>query len=109
MRGIDGNYMNTQADATARLQTAYQAEQNRQQLQAQAASVESLRKLREAVNEAPKKDASGVLKNVGRDGEAGGGSGSPAPGQGQGRGEDNSQESREEETGMKSSHIDIRV
>ena len=58
MRGLDGNYINTQGDALARLQVAYQAEQNRQQLRAQTEAADSLRKLREQVNEAEEKDAS---------------------------------------------------
>ena len=59
MRGLDGNYINTQGDAVARMQVAYQAEQNRQQIRAQMESTEELRKLREDVNAAEKKDASG--------------------------------------------------
>jgi len=35
MRGFDGNYINTQGDASAKLQLAYQIEQNRQQVRAQ--------------------------------------------------------------------------
>ena len=58
MRGLDGNYINAQGDALARLQVAYQAEQNRQQLRAQTEAADSLRKLREQVNEAEKKYAS---------------------------------------------------
>ena len=54
MRGLDGNYINTQGDATARMQLAYQAEQNRQQIKAQLEAVDSLRKLREQVNETEK-------------------------------------------------------
>lgn len=57
MRGLDGNYLNTQGDALARLQVAYQAEQNRQQLRAQTEAMNDLRKLREQVNEPKKKDA----------------------------------------------------
>lgn len=59
MRGLDGNYINTQGDALARMQLAYQTEQNRQQIRAQMESMEELRKLREDVNAADKKDAAG--------------------------------------------------
>src|SRR5260221_8880529 len=63
MRGLDGNYINTQGDASTRMQVAYQAEQNRQQIRAQLEAEDSLRKLREQVNEAEKKDAfSGPLE-----------------------------------------------
>lgn len=58
MRGLDGNYLNAQGDATARMQVAYQAEMNRQQLKAQLEGVESLRKLREQVNGAEKENSS---------------------------------------------------
>ena len=59
MRGFDGNYINTQGDASAKLQLAYQIEQNRQQVRAQLEATDTLRKLREQVNETEKKDASG--------------------------------------------------
>ena len=59
MRGLDGNYINTQGDAIARMQVAYQAEQNRQQIRAQMESAEELRKLREEVNAAEKKEGAG--------------------------------------------------
>lgn len=58
MRGLDGNYINAQGDHSARMQVVYQAEQNRQQVQAQLEGTEALRKLREQVNETEKKDAS---------------------------------------------------
>jgi FPC/CPF motif-containing protein YcgG len=79
MRGLDGNYINTQGDALARLQVAYQAEQNRQQLRAQTEAADSLRKLRERVNEAEKqgpsagpygiKDDQGSARQFFQDGE----------------------------------------
>jgi hypothetical protein len=56
MRGLDGNYINAQGDHTAKMQVVYQAEQNRQQVQAQLEGTEALRKLREQVNEAGKRD-----------------------------------------------------
>ena len=64
MRGLDGNYMNAQADALARIQVAYLAEQNVQQLRAQAQAAESLRKLREEVLESQAGASSGALAGV---------------------------------------------
>lgn len=58
MRGLDGNYLKMQGDALARLQVAYQSEQNRQQMLAQLESVDNLRKLREQVQETEKKSNS---------------------------------------------------
>jgi hypothetical protein len=56
MRGLDGNYINTQGDALAKMQVAYQAEQNRQQIRAQMEHLDELRKLREQVNETEKEN-----------------------------------------------------
>jgi len=67
MRGLDGNYINTQGDALARIQVAYQAEQNRQQLRAQLEAADALRKLREDVNEIEKKDASVGPREINND------------------------------------------
>lgn len=58
MRGLDGNYINTQGDTSARIQVVYQAEQNRQQIRAQVEATDALRKLREQVNETEKKSSS---------------------------------------------------
>lgn len=64
MRGIDGNFINAQGDATARMQLAYQTEQNRQQMKAQMEAADALRKLREEVVETEKLDSSRVPKLV---------------------------------------------
>ncbi len=64
MRGIDGNFIHAQGDATARMQLAYQTEQNRQQIKAQMEVAESLKKLREQVVETEKLDSSVVSKMV---------------------------------------------
>ena len=67
MRGLDGNYINTQGDALTRMQVAYQAEQNRQQIRAQTEAADALRKLREDVNEIEKKNSSGGPQNINDD------------------------------------------
>ena len=64
MRGLDGNYINTQGDASAKMQVVYQAEQDRQQMRAQLEAADALRKLREQVNEAEKESASGGTRVV---------------------------------------------
>jgi hypothetical protein len=64
MRGLDGNYINTQGDASARMQVAYQVEQNRQQIQAQLETLNTIRKLKEQVNETEKQDPSSGLDAV---------------------------------------------
>ena len=71
MRGLDGNYINAQGDALARMQLAYQSEQNRQQIRAQMESAEELRKLREDVNPAENKEAGGGPPEVKDDQGAG--------------------------------------
>jgi len=111
MRGLDGNYINTQGDALARIQVAYQAEQNRLQIRAQTESVDALRKLREQVNETERKSDStgpGIVK-----GDQGSTSGpfyfyngdrtNSEP--------DNSEPEKEDEgdLSLKQIHIDIRV
>lgn len=70
MKGLDGNYLNTQGDASARMQVAYQSEQNRQQIRAQLEAVDTLRKLREQVNETEKKNGSGGPAEVKDDSES---------------------------------------
>ena len=112
MRGLDGNYINTQGDALARMQLAYQAEQNRQQIRAQLETADELRKLREEVNAAEKKDATGGPSVVKDD------QGASSQGQafeqemsfGQGRPETSSESKEEKKTteGFPP-HIDIRV
>jgi hypothetical protein len=64
MRGLDGNYINTQGDASAKMQVVYQAEQDRQQMRAQLEASDALRKLREQVNETEKEGASGGTRTV---------------------------------------------
>ena len=49
MQGLDGNYLKMQGDSTARMQVGLQAEVQAQQLRAQAASDEALRRLHEEV------------------------------------------------------------
>jgi len=68
MRGLDGNYINTQGDHSARLQVIYQAEQNRQQVQAQIEGAEALRKLREQVSEIEKQNDTNSLRKINEDG-----------------------------------------
>lgn len=111
MRGLDGNYINTQGDASTRIQVAYQGEQNRQQIRAQTESLEELRKLREQVNETEKKKnstAPGIVKEDE-------GFNSRAYSQG-GRSDsetlasDQEKETvKENESSLRQSHIDIRV
>ena len=67
MRGLDGNYINTQGDITARMQVAFQAEQYRQQIRAQLEAADTLRKLREEVEETEKKPRSSSPLQVGND------------------------------------------
>lgn len=64
MHGLDGNYLKMQGDALARLQVAYQSEQNRQQILAQLESVDNLRKLREQVQETEKESNSSRPNNI---------------------------------------------
>ncbi len=49
MQGLDGNYLKMQGDSTVRMQVGLQAEVQAQQLRAQAASDEALRRLHEEV------------------------------------------------------------
>jgi hypothetical protein len=67
MRGLDGNYINTQGDVLTRMQVVYQAEQYRQQIRAQMEAVDTLKKLREEVWETEKKDHSNNPRQVGDD------------------------------------------
>jgi hypothetical protein len=67
MRGLDGNYINTQGDVLTRMQVVYQAEQYRQQIRAQMEAVDTLKKLREEVEETEKKKHSNNTRQVGDD------------------------------------------
>ena len=67
MRGLDGNYINTQGDVLTRMQVVYQAEQYRQQIRAQLEAADALRKLREEVEEPEKKGHSSNPRQVGND------------------------------------------
>lgn len=49
MTSVDGNYLKMQGEASARMQVAYQAETQAQQVRAQAASEKALQRLREEV------------------------------------------------------------
>jgi hypothetical protein len=111
MRGVDGNYLNTQGDATARMQVAYQAEQNRQQIRAQMEASDTLRKLREQVNEAEKKDASAGSREV-KDDQGSGSETSRQEEDPKGKSvieEKNLISSENAVGGGKKTHIDIRV
>ena len=110
MRGLDGNYINTQGDAIARMQVAYQGEQNRQQIRAQMESTEELRKLREDVNAADKKEASGGAPEVRDDQGASSQAFEQSPGQQEEKQRWPSKESVEEgPVPPTMTHIDIRV
>jgi hypothetical protein len=67
MRGLDGNYINTQGDVLTRMQVIYQAEQYRQQIRAQLEAADTLKKLREEVEQTEKKDHSNSPRQVGDD------------------------------------------
>jgi hypothetical protein len=67
MRGLDGNYINTQGDVLTRMQVVYQTEQYRQQVRAQQEAIETLKKLREEVEQTEKKDHSSNPQPVGDD------------------------------------------
>lgn len=111
MRGIDGNYLNTQGDATARMQTAYQSEQGRQQATAQAQAADALRKLREQVNEAEKKDTSAGSQRIGDRPATGSGKGKAESGLGGGQRETEADSAvpAGEKGDRSPTHIDIRV
>ncbi|GEM_PF-2278121 len=49
MTSLDGNYLKMQGEALARMQVAYQAESQAQQVRAQAASEKAIQRLREEV------------------------------------------------------------
>jgi hypothetical protein len=110
MRGLDGNYMNMQGDASTRIQVAYLAEQNVQQARAQAEAIDSLRKLREEVKESQAGSGSSQLSEVKdyRDEQAGGGSFEKPKNRGQRSfavKEENDFEKRQHPV----SHIDLKV
>jgi hypothetical protein len=67
MRGLDGNYINTQGDVLTRMQVVYQTEQYRQQVRAQQEAIETLKKLREEVEKPEKKDHSNNPRQIGDD------------------------------------------
>jgi hypothetical protein len=48
---VDGNYLKMQGEALARMQVSYQAESQAQQVRAQVAGDEALRRLREEVEQ----------------------------------------------------------
>lgn len=99
-------------DATSRMQMAYQAEQSRQQLQAQVGTVDALRKLREQVNETEKSMDSTGPRVIGEETESGaeGFSGNETPSQGdEGKPGRDGQDGAEGMGGRPRTHIDIRV
>ena len=110
MRGLDGNYLNMQGDASARIQVAYQAEQNRQQIRAQVEASEALRKLREQVNEAERKaDSSGpgAIRDDRGSGSGGFFQESPMP---MPRSQEEASDEKDRgETAPGAGHIDVRV
>jgi hypothetical protein len=107
MRGLDGNYINTQGDALSRMQVVYQTEHYRQQIRAQQEAVETLRKLREEVEEPEKKDHSSNPRQIGDDMGSGrrGANEKDEPAK---RTEKSQKESNEMEV-IVTSHIDIRA
>ncbi len=111
MRGLDGNYLNTQGDASARMQVNYQAEINRQQLMAQLEGVESLRKLREQVNQAEKQGSSPGPRQVAEDQGSEARDGDREQNSAKRKSEKPKEESAGTEPADKAtkSHIDIRV
>ena len=113
MRGLDGNYMNTQGDASARLQVAYAAEQNIQQARAQAEAMDTLRKLREEVQEPRQSGSSSRPKDIKdyREGEAGGNFNRRPDGKGRERLFVNETQAEATRKGISDSpsHIDIKV
>ena len=109
MRGLDGNYINTQGDITTRMQVVFQAEQYRQQIRAQLEAADTLRKLREDVEETGKKTRSSNPLQVGND-MGSSGSGPNERNQEEKRPLRNQEdESLENEQVVGPNHIDIRV
>ena len=112
MRGLDGNYINAQGDHSSRMQVVMQAEQDRQQIRAQLEANETVRKLKESVNETEKKNGTGGPLRAADDRGSGGrsarGEGELPEEHGPGASEDGGGSGEGPAAGPPA-HIDIRV